>query len=100
MTAEDKNVGQPSAKTSSHLNSFSQTLKREGIHEEFLKEELPPNAVLQFDNDGNLVVKNRAYRRQKLSLVKGNTATTKKRTANKVKKDRKAERANRKKGRK
>ena len=79
---------------------FSETLKRDGIREEFLKEQLPDNAVLQFDNEGNLVVKNRAYRRQKISLVEGNATTTKKRTAGKIRKDRKTERNNKKKGRK
>lgn len=30
--------------------------------------DLPPNAVMSFDNDGNIVVKNRAYRRNFVSL--------------------------------
>ena len=79
--------------------SIGAILKRDGIREEFLKEELPENAVLSFDNDGNIVVKNRAYRRQKLSLVQGNAATVHKKTPNERRKARKAERQNKKKGR-
>ena len=55
--------------------------------------------MLSFDNDGNIVVKNRAYRRQKLSLVQGNAATVHKKTPNERRKARKAERQNKKKGR-
>ena len=83
-----------------NARNVGKTLKRDGIRDEFLKEELPDKSVLQFDNDGNIVLKNRAYRRQKISLIEGNAATTKKRTAGKVRKDRKAERQNKKKGRK
>ncbi len=32
------------------------------------QDDLPPNAVLSFDNEGKVVVKNRAFRRKRMSL--------------------------------
>lgn len=51
--------------------------------------ELPPNAVLSFDNDGNIVVKNRAFRRRRFTLPGNENATKKKVTKAQRKKKRK-----------
>lgn len=50
---------------------------------------LPPGAHLSFDNDGNIVIKNRAYRRQRSKLPGANQYTKKKVTKADRKKQRK-----------